>query len=258
MISKQPARTESEPERRPLIVLSTDRTLWYRLGISRLTYARALGRVGAKVRRHDYGTSVAERDGRAGHGLARELLRGAQGLVLAGGGDVDPSLYGSAPASARAVEPRRDAFEATLLKEAHRRRLPILAICRGAQLLNVVRGGTLRDLRSDPELRRSHQRLRGHPVKLAPDSRSAAIFGLERLPRVVSLHGQAVARVGDGLRIAGRADDGVVEAVEAVSDVWTVGVQWHPELSPTDRLHRRLFSSLVTAASGARSTGDDS
>ncbi len=236
----------------PTILLSLDRTWWHRLGFSRLTYGRALERAGARVRRLDYDALPAGDESAA---AARRLLEGVDGLVLSGGGDVDPRLYGAAPEIGLDVKPARDRFELALLAAARERRMPVLAICRGAQLVNVSRGGTLRTLRTDRELRRGHRRLRGHPVEVEPDSELARLLGTERLPRVVSYHGQAVDRPGEGLRIVGRAGDGVVEAIELAPDTaqwWLIGVQWHPELSPRARLQRRLFTALVEAADAYR------
>lgn len=234
---------------RPLIVLSLDRTLWHRLGLSRWTYVRAIQRAGARVRSFDF---AALDNGESADEVARRLLEGADGLVLSGGGDVDPRLYDGAPESSLVVRRQRDRFELALLREAGSRGLPILGICRGAQLLNVWRGGTLRNLRSDPVLRRTH-RIGGHAVELVPGSRLARLLETERIGRVVTYHGQAVQRLGDGLVVVGRAADGVVEAIEldsADGAAWIIGVQWHPELSPRSRLQRKLFAGLIEATGG--------
>ncbi len=236
------------PAEAPTVLLSLDRTWWHRLGFSRLTYGRALERAGARVVRLDYAAAAADEDPRA---AASRLLDGVDGLVLSGGGDVDPRLYGGAAESGLDVKPARDRFELALLDAARERRLPVLAICRGAQLVNVARGGTLRTLRPDPVLRRAHRRLRGHPVEVEPGSLLARVLGTERLPRVVSYHGQAVGEPGENVRVVGRAEDGVVEAIELAPEAaqsWLLGVQWHPELSPRARLQRRLFEGLVEAA----------
>ena len=122
-------------------------------------------------------------------------------------------------------------------------------------MVNVAAGGTLRTIRKEPALRRVHGRFLGHPVDLAPGSRLARLLGSERIERVVSYHGQAVERPGEGLAIVGRAPDGVVEAIEPVDpdeESWLVGVQWHPELSPRGPRHRALFSSLVAAAAAVQ------
>lgn len=232
----------------PTILLSLDRTLWHRLGFSRLTYRRALQRAGARVVQLDY-ESVEH--GEQPAAAARRLIANVDGLVLSGGGDVDPHLYGGAPETGLDVKPDRDRFELGLFAAARERRMPVLAICRGAQLVNVSRGGTLRTLRGDTTLRRRHRQLRGHPVTIAPDSLLAEVLGTGRLARVVSYHGQAVAEPGENLRVVGRADDGVVEAIEPAAGAaqsWLLGVQWHPELSPRGPLQRRLFTALVEAA----------
>lgn len=237
----------------PTILVSLDRTFWHRLGLSRWTYVRSLTGAGARVRVLDYSSEV---DGEGSERAARRLLEGVDGLVLSGGGDVDPRLYGGRTESTRGVRPERDRFELALLAEAQARELPILGICRGAQLLNVARGGTLVTIRSDRELRRRHGRYLWHPVELVGGSRLARLLGTDAIARVVSYHGQAVDRPGEGLAIVGRAADGVVEAIESArsgDEEWLVGVQWHPELSQRSLLHRRLFSGLVEAARLSRS-----
>lgn len=236
----------------PTILLSIDRTWWHRLGVSRFTYRRSLLRAGATVRTFDFS---AARPGETDEAAARRLLEGVDGMVLSGGGDVEPGLYGGDSTGSLAVRPERDRFELALLRLARSRGLPILGICRGAQLVNVEAGGTLRTIRQDSELLRIHGRYRWHPVALEPDSRLARLLGTDRLERVVSYHGQAVDRPGEGLAIVGRAADGVVEAIEPAAPgegPWLVGVQWHPELSPRSRLHRKLFAELVAEAAAAR------
>lgn len=225
---------------RPTILLSVDRTFWHRFGASRLTYERALRRAGARVIRTDYSSLAG----------APRLLERAEGLVLSGGGDVQPELFGAPAAIGLGVKPARDRYELALLAAARRRRLPILAICRGAQLVNVAAGGTLRTLRADETLRRRHRNWRGHAVEAEPRSRLARVVGGRRLARVMSWHGQAIERPGDGLRVSGRAADGVIEAVESDSSdaPWLLAVQWHPELSPRSEIQQRLFTALVEAA----------
>jgi putative glutamine amidotransferase len=245
--------TVDEEASKPTILLSLDRTWWHRLGLSRWTYVRSVKRAGARVRVFDYAAASAGEDPGV---VAKRLLRGVDGLVLSGGGDVDPLLYGGDAEESLAVRPERDRFELALLEEAMNRRLPVLGICRGAQLLNVARGGTLVTIRSDEVLRRRHGRLRGHRVELEPESRLARLFGTERIERVVSYHGQAVGRPGEGLVVVGRSADDVAEAIELATEdqgQWSIGVQWHPELSPRSPLQRKLFSALVEAARSVQS-----
>jgi putative glutamine amidotransferase len=179
------------------------------------------------------------------------VLSRLDGLVLSGGGDLDPAHYGAAPhATLGSVSPRRDTFELALAREALLRDLPLLAICRGQQLLNVARGGTLlRDIPSELRGATEHDS-RGprsrclHEVQLLPDTRLRAILGRDTLA-VNSFHHQAVDRLGDGMVIAARCPaDGVVEAVEMPSYRFVVGVQWHPE-SFWQRPH--CFHSLFEA-----------
>lgn len=234
------------------VLLTVDRTLFHRLGLNRLTYVRSLARAGASVRVLD---EAALRDGQDERETARRLLEGVHGLVLSGGGDVSPDLYGGGPEGPRAAPRGRDRLELALLAEADRRNLPVLGICRGAQLINVARGGTLRTIRSDEALQRRHGRMRWHPVELEPESRLAELFGTNHLGRVVSYHGQAVETPGVGIAVVGTSDDGVAEAIENAlysEGAWLVGVQWHPELSPRSELQRRLFEGLVAAARARR------
>jgi len=160
------------------------------------------------------------------------------GLLLTAGVDVDPSRYGEALSEhVREIAPPRDDFEQRVLLEAARRRLPVFAICRGAQLLNVVRGGSLIQHLDQREPHRARRGPDGeaiasgwHAVTVAPGSLLAQATGAETL-RVNSRHHQAIPgdRVGRGLRASGVAPDGIVEAVEDPTQPWLLGVQWHPE-----------------------------
>jgi putative glutamine amidotransferase len=153
-------------------------------------------------------------------------VNGLSGLVLTGGSDVDPAIYGK-PRHPKTLPPDldRDRLEIDLLHEALRLRLPVLAICRGLQLVNVALGGTLNQhieghrLPGIPEV---------HPVIVAPASRLAAIFG-EAECVVNSRHHQSVDRVADGLMVSARAPDGIVEALELPGTRFLLAVQWHPE-----------------------------
>jgi putative glutamine amidotransferase len=173
------------------------------------------------------------------------------GLLLTGGGDVAAWCYGQeAVPEAGGMDAPRDAWELALVEAAGGAGLPMLGICRGAQLLNVSAGGTL--LQHLPalsdELHRvaAHDREPVHAVVIEPASRLADITGGGPIG-VNSLHHQAVDRVGAGLRAVAWSPEGFVEAIEAV-DAPQVGVQWHPELLTGRGPHARLFAWLVAAA----------
>jgi putative glutamine amidotransferase len=187
------------------------------------------------------------------------LLDEVDGVVLCGGGDVDPALFGGATGhdAQYATCPERDAFELALVEACIERRTPTLAICRGMQVLNVARGGALHvhlpDVVGEAVSHRvSRERHTHHPVRIAPDSRLASLLGSETL-EVASWHHQAIDRLGGGLRAVAWADDGTVEAVEveACPELWAV--QWHPELQVGEAggRQRRLFEALVAAAASA-------
>ncbi len=191
-------------------------------------------------------------------GQAFDIAR-LDGLVLGGGSDLDPVLWqggdGADAADALDGDPppagsERDRFELDLLARSRERELPILGICRGAQLLNVAAGGTL--FEDILERRPPHWRKRIFNstlgVNVRPDSRLAGALNTSRV-FVNNLHHQAVDQVGDGLRIVARDDHGIVQAIEGVDEVFTVGVQWHPEYLFTSAPQRRLFATLVACAS---------
>lgn len=182
---------------------------------------------------------------------AEALLERAEGLLLTGGEDVDPALYGAAPHRALGrVTGDRDAWELELVRGARRRGMPTLAICRGIQVLNVALGGTL--IQDIPDERPSairHEQEAGraartHPLRLVAGSRLATLFGTEA--DVNSMHHQAVGRVAPGLRVTALAPDGIVEGVETDDGWWALGVQWHPE--ELDGADSRLFAALVAEA----------
>lgn len=175
-------------------------------------------------------------------------------VVLAGGPDVGPDRYGAAPhPRTGAPRPERDAAELAVLHRALERGIPVLGVCRGAQILNVGLGGTLVQHVPDAVGHTGHNPSPGVfgtvEVALEPGSRIAAALG----PRATVLchHHQALDRLADGLVVTGRATDGLVEAVERAGAPWVVGVQWHPEEVATDV---RLMSALVRAAAENSST----
>jgi putative glutamine amidotransferase len=183
-----------------------------------------------------------------------QLLEVVDGLVFSGGGDIDPELYGgSHHPSIYLVDSERDEFELVLAKQALTSRIPTLGICRGMQMLSVASGAKL--VTHVPEVygetithRLDHPRRPiAHDVQVQPKSRLAAILDKTDIS-VVSWHHQAVKTVTDIWEVVAYAPDGLVEALEHRQHPWMVSVQWHPELSPEDPVHQRLFQAFVEAA----------
>jgi putative glutamine amidotransferase len=192
-------------------------------------------------------------------GSPEDLLEPFDGLLLVGGGDVDPTRYGQKPGrDLYGIEPDRDAFEIEMLLAADRAGMPALCICRGMQVMNVAYGGTL------------HQHLPGmsgllehgvpvaatqtvHDVTASPGSRLLGTVGIDVLA-CSSHHHQGIDRLGEGLMASGRSADGLVEAIERVVDdpdtgTWMLGVQWHPEdTAATDPAQEALFQALSVMA----------
>lgn len=190
------------------------------------------------------------------------LLGRIDGLLLTGGGDVDPTLYGSEPTKEMyGIDPKRDRFEIALVREAHRRKMPVLAICRGIQILNVALGGTLiEDIPDEIGSSQSHAEIGDRVyetyqnVRIDDSCGLAALVGTTELG-VNSIHHQALRRVADGIHPVAWADDGVIEAIEADDADWPlIGVQWHPEYlaSVDDNPSQRLFAAFIDNASAAR------
>jgi putative glutamine amidotransferase len=185
----------------------------------------------------------------------RALMDRCAGVVLSGGEDVDPRRYGEAPHPALGeVAPERDEMEMTALAVATRDGIPVLAICRGAQVLNVALGGTLDQHITDQPHVVGHgipgrdDGSQIHAVNVTAGSRLAEALGATRVD-VSSHHHQAIEGLGAGLRVTGRADDDVVEGVELDGDAWIVAAQWHPEdTSLTDPHQRSLFETFVQHA----------
>jgi putative glutamine amidotransferase len=179
-------------------------------------------------------------------------LAQATGLVLSGGVDVDPQLYGERRhPETHDPQPSRDFFELMLLEEALRRDLPVLAICRGHQLLNVFLGGKLIQHITGDSHRAELEPPRAsawHEVSLAANSRLAGILG-EGRTLVNSRHHQGVApeMVADGLRATALSPDGLVEALESERQRWLVGVQWHPERPEMADTMAPLFAAFTEA-----------
>lgn len=184
--------------------------------------------------------------------VVARVLDSVDGLMLAGGKDVDARLYGHEPHPENdAPRPDRDAWEAALVLAAIERDLPLLGICRGLQVLNVALSGTL--IQHLPDVIGSNRYSYGNatfadnPVITVPGTHAARILGEEL--SVKSYHHQAIDRVAEGLTVSAHGDDGIIQAVDIDVMTFGVAVQWHPEESPDDL---RLFEALVEAARAAQ------
>ena len=191
-------------------------------------------------------------------GLVKEQLAAVDGLVLIGGSDYDPCLWDEElhPAT-NLISETRQKYDIALAKAADRMKLPVLGICGGHQLINIIRGGAVAQdvytggLYPDPKCH-SSTRAR-HRIDVEPDSRLAKMLGRTRLT-TNSTHHQSVSRPGRNIRIVARCPDGVCEGIEdARPDRFVVGVQWHPErVYGRSEANLRLFQALVRAARGSR------
>jgi putative glutamine amidotransferase len=226
----------------PRIGLSVS-DLWYdRLQWHRAPYDLAVKKAGGRV------VTIEPQDLKT----LDPILDEVDALLLAGGGDVDPELFGGDPSKSYFVDRERDNFEIALLKRAQERALPVLAICRGIQILVVAEGGTLRNLESDPDLADRHgvtiRSYKAHDVWIQPGTRLHRLLG-EGPHSVNSFHIQAVEHPGPRLKIAAVDADGVIEAVELPGDRMVIGIQWHPELQAvTDVKQRAPFEMLIEEA----------
>ena len=181
---------------------------------------------------------------------AAELCDGLDGLVFSGGGDIDPVQYGEPVVEQIfGVSRDRDEFERELLTRACAQDVPVLAICRGMQLLNVIFGGTLHQHIADypshfdiPNAAESRQ-----PVDIEPSSQLCRIVGTTRM-RVNSLHHQAIRTLGESVVVTATGDDGIIEGLEVEGRANVVGVQWHPELLTGEMGHPELFRWLIRIA----------
>ena len=201
-------------------------------------YRQAVLHVGGEPRVLDLSMSI------------EQALAGIDGLLLTGGDDVEPARYGETPhPTVKEAEPGRDEFEIGLITAARARQLPIFAICRGVQVLNVARGGTLIQHLPDAVGHGRHApdpvRAGEHQVRIEAGSRLGLMLGPQA--QVPAGHHQAVQRLGSGLSAVAWADDGVVEAVVLDGHPFGIGVQWHPE----EGADMRIFDELSAAAAGA-------
>lgn len=182
---------------------------------------------------------------------AEEVIERLDGLVLTGGGDVDPAAYGEeAGSEVGGVDAVRDESERALLAAAIQADLPVLAICRGLQILNTECGGTLFQHLPDVVGHEEHRTAPGMfgevKVTTTPGSRTASIFG--SAATVLCSHHQSIKELGPGLVATAHADDGLIEAVELPASTFVVGVQWHPE----EGADQRSFTALVGEARAYR------
>jgi len=204
-------------------------------------YVRGLERAGARV-------LLVPPDE---HGV-EETLDALDGLLFSGGNDLDPAGYGAeAHPQTTGTKPERDRGELALLEGALARDMPVLAVCRGFQVLNVARGGDLVQHLPEEVGHEDHRAVKGefsdHGVRVDEASQLGSLLGTE-VPAVKSHHHQGLGRVGEGLRETAWADDGTVEAVEDPEKRFAVGVLWHPEAGDD----ARLFEALVAEARAYR------
>lgn len=240
------------PPARPRIVASYSQdaeqaSAWLRATLHTFarTAAEALERAGAEVVFVDAGRSADD---------PASLVAGADGLLVLGGGDLDPAAFGQPALAGKlyGVDARADAFELALTNAAIDARVPFLGICRGMQVLNVARGGdlhqdlgpgTIHNVESD------NSTMTAHEVRVLPGTLLASAYDTNRLD-IRSGHHQAVSALGAGLRVSADAADGTTEAIEgaAGSPGWVLGVQWHPEDPDADA---DQLATLMAAFAGA-------
>ena len=180
-------------------------------------------------------------------------LDAVDGVVIGGGAHVEPRRYAQQPSIEYVYDEARDEFEWSMLQAVMQRRLPVLGICRGAQLLNIFEGGTLyQNLPEDiPGLHLRRHVMARKRIEIAPGTLLARVMNVHDV-RVNSLHMQGVRELGKGLRVSARDAGGVVQAIECEvgGPQFLLGVQWHPEYLVNHAAHRRVFEELVRAARG--------
>lgn len=188
---------------------------------------------------------------------ASRVLKHIDGLIITGGADIHPSFYGEkSKAKVYPIYRGRTYFEMSLYKAAQKKKIPVLAICYGMQLLNVIYGGTLhQDIELEVKGSRNHSSKSNplHKVSVQPGSLCSQIFG-KRSFYVHSSHHQAVKVPGKSLRVTAFSEDGIPEAIEGPPR--TIGVQWHPERLPKDLLQKKLFRYFIRLARARRLEGN--
>jgi putative glutamine amidotransferase len=181
--------------------------------------------------------------------IVEQYINICDGLIISGGGDIDPKNWGELPGNALgAINPRRDFFELILAEKALKKYLPVLGICRGCQILNVAAGGSLVQHIKGPmtHQQKAPRNYPFHDIVIAKGTILEKIIGIKNI-RVNSFHHQAVKKPGLNLRISAYALDKTVEAIEGINQPFFLGVQWHPECLQ-DKYSTNLFKALVEAA----------
>jgi putative glutamine amidotransferase len=245
----------SSNERKPIIGITTYVTparwsYWEReVALIPVDYVRAVERAGGRPL-----LVPPSEDG------VEETLDAVDALIFSGGADLDPDLYGQDPhPETKGVNPERDRGELALLEAALARDMPVLAICRGSQVLNIARGGDLvqhlPDVVGDEKHKHTPGTFADHDVKLDEGTKLAAVLG-GHAP-VKSHHHQGFGRVGNGLRVAAHAQDGTIEAVEATDRRFTVGVLWHPEAGEDEKLFEELVREALRFHSESRRQSEE-
>ncbi len=174
------------------------------------------------------------------------------GVIVGGGDDISPDLYGSELVTSARLDPARDALEKQIIEHAWTSNTPLLGICRGSQMLNVVLGGDLdQDAYKTFGSRKYKTVLPRKTVTVEDGTRLAGLVGPAPM-KVNALHSQAVNTLGRGLRVAARDEGGMIQGIERIRDPFMLGVQWHPEHLFYARRQRRIFAALVEAASAYR------
>lgn len=175
------------------------------------------------------------------------------GLIIGGGDDIGPELYGGKLGISAKLDPERDELERCLAEAALDRNIPVLGICRGSQMLNVALGGTLdQDAWTTYGTNRKITTILPKREVCVESETHLSLISGEKPMKVNALHSQAVDRLGDGLRISARDTGGMVQAIERVRDPFALGVQWHPEHLFYAHRQRAIFRALVTAARAYR------
>ncbi|MEL7165475.1 MAG: gamma-glutamyl-gamma-aminobutyrate hydrolase family protein [Pseudomonadota bacterium] len=174
------------------------------------------------------------------------------GIIIGGGDDIGPALYGAELVMESRLDPERDTLERGIVRNAIDRDMPLLGVCRGSQMLNIALGGTLDQQAYTTFQSREYKTiLPRKTVEVDVGTRLASIVGTQPM-KVNALHSQSVDTLGNDLRVAARDDGGMIQAIERVCDPFAIGVQWHPEHLFYAHRQRAVFSALVEAARAYR------